>query len=73
MQFISENHLCDCVDVFTKILVKQKRLRHLQIVQVLQDGLNLIFKYFVELLPGLVAAVSLVQLLNAVNEELEFF
>jgi hypothetical protein len=40
---------------------------------VLQYGLQLILEYLVELLPQLSAAIDFGKLLDAMNEELEFF
>ena len=72
MQLVPEDDLRDGVDVFAEVLVEQQRLRHLQVVQVLQDGLQLALEDLMELLSDFNAAIDLRKLLDAVYEELKF-
>lgn len=73
MELASENYLGDRVNVVAKVLVEQKSFRHLKVVQVLQESLQLIFEYRVELLSPLILQVHFAQLFDAVDEEFQFF
>ena len=61
------------MNILAQILVEKQCLRHLQIVEVLQNRLQLVLEYLVELLPQVVAAVDFCELFHAVDEELQLF
>ena len=54
MELSSENDLSNCMNVLSETFVEQESLRDLKFVKVLQNGLDLAFKYLVELLGFLV-------------------
>lgn len=54
MELSSKNDLSNGMNVLSEAFVEQKSLRDLEFVEVLKNGLDLAFKYLVELLGFLV-------------------
>ena len=74
MDLTSEDYLGHCVDVVTQGLVEQKGLRDLEVVEVLEEGFELVLENFVELMGHVsVDFCAFTELLDALREESELF
>lgn len=70
MQLASKDDLGDRVDVVVETLMEQQSLRHLQIVQMLQQSLQLIFKDGMKLLGPFIFDIHFTKFFDAIYEKL---